>query len=466
MGQGIQFGTLGAGFNNGSYNPVRALFYDTLDKKLYAGGQFALADGKTVWGAAVWYNNHWDSLRGGFTQFPQIPASQSDGNTYIWKITRFQNKIYFVGGIVWVNGKNQYHMGVWNGSNWDYPIAEPPNAQILDLKVHNGNLYACGDFTKFGNTTCNYVAKYDGNTWKPVGDFTKYYKTYGPPARMQCLEFFNNELYVGGYFSDSTGTSRNLAKFDGTNWVNVGTGIRQGGVNGIQALQTFNSKLYIGGYFSRTNEIPGSGLVVWNGNTYEGISDLDLLDSGNGYVTQFTPHKNKLFVSGAFTKMGSLPVTGFFYLENDRQCAFKGMESTLENPENVFWEPMVFMSDSLVLGGLFKHFDTVSANNIVVMTNYESNSSCVSTNISENIFGNATVRIYPNPVEAMLNIEFESIEYKKLKLSVSNSVGEIVYSSFDLKRKQEIDLSFLTQGIYFLKMQINSSQKTFKIIIN
>lgn len=88
----------------------------------------------------------------------------------------YQGKVYISGGFFWVNGKAQYQYGIFNGTTWEYPIAEMPNGYILDFKVHNDKLYACGLFTKFGNTICNYVAQYDGTSWQPVGDFNQFCK--------------------------------------------------------------------------------------------------------------------------------------------------------------------------------------------------------------------------------------------------------------------------------------------------
>jgi hypothetical protein len=464
MGQAIKFGRLGTGFNNDYVTPVRALFYDTLDKKLYAGGQFTKADGKTVWGAAVWYNNSWDSLRGGLAQFRQQSPGPSEGSysSWAWKIIRYKNKIYYAGPINWVNGKNQYNLGVWNGSDWDYPISEPPNGEIFDLKVDNNILYACGMFTKFGNTTCNYVAKFDGASWQPVGDFSKYFKSVQPPATMQAIEIYENEIYVGGEFDDSTGTTRNIAKFDGTNWVNVGTGIQQGGVNCVFALQEFNNKLYIGGRFGKTQDIPGNSFVLWDGNNYKQISSSGLSDGD--YITAFKKHKDKLFVTGKFLKYGPFTAIGLFYIDSLQQCAITGLQSTYENPENTYWEPIEFMGDSLILGGLFKYLDTVRANSIGVITNYDSSPNCLTTNLQENYLAKSLINVFPNPVTNKLNVEFNFVVPEVSNLLIYNYQGEVVYRLDKIQQKQEIDFSYLSHGIYLLKIYGISLQQVIKIV--
>ena len=75
------------------------------------------------------------------------------------------------------------------------------------------------------------------------------------------------------------------------------------------------------------------------------------------------------------------------------------------------------------------------------------------------------VKLYPNPVASILNVEVEAIEPANLKLTINNIFGQVVYHSENVKaHKQELDLSFLRNGLYFLKIQSGSDQKTFKII--
>ncbi|MDO8998426.1 MAG: T9SS type A sorting domain-containing protein [Bacteroidota bacterium] len=77
---------------------------------------------------------------------------------------------------------------------------------------------------------------------------------------------------------------------------------------------------------------------------------------------------------------------------------------------------------------------------------------------------NSGLTIYPNPTKDKLNIEILISETKNIKLNITNSLGQVVYSIDNPDVKHEIDLSFLTSGIYYLKVQNISEQKAFKII--
>ena len=88
----------------------------------------------------------------------------------------------------------------------------------------------------------------------------------------------------------------------------------------------------------------------------------------------------------------------------------------------------------------------------------------IPTGIDENIFSKTNFLIYPNPIKDFLNFEFNSSLINDMKTSITNSLGQIVFIQNILTSKQELDLSFLASGIYYLKVQSNSEQKVFKII--
>ncbi len=77
---------------------------------------------------------------------------------------------------------------------------------------------------------------------------------------------------------------------------------------------------------------------------------------------------------------------------------------------------------------------------------------------------NSDIRLYPNPIIEKLNLDFHSPIISETKITIGNSLGQIVYSLNNVSQKQELDLSFLTSGIYFLKIENISGQKVFKVI--
>ncbi len=67
------------------------------------------------------------------------------------------------------------------------------------------------------------------------------------------------------------------------------------------------------------------------------------------------------------------------------------------------------------------------------------------------------VNIYPNPTQNLLNIQSEQ---KNIKISLFNIEGKCIRT---YENKNQIDLSFLKTGLYFLKFSTEEGHQTFKI---
>ncbi len=70
------------------------------------------------------------------------------------------------------------------------------------------------------------------------------------------------------------------------------------------------------------------------------------------------------------------------------------------------------------------------------------------------------IEIYPNPTNGLLKIHSEII-YTKLEISVFNITGQKI---FTVKNQTEIDIRHLTKGVYLIKVKIDGTIKTKRII--
>lgn len=71
-----------------------------------------------------------------------------------------------------------------------------------------------------------------------------------------------------------------------------------------------------------------------------------------------------------------------------------------------------------------------------------------------------SIKIFPNPVSDLLTIKSENVSGPKISLKILNDLGETVYFTDQFIFNSPIDLSYLSPGIYFLKLQ----SKTLKFI--
>jgi hypothetical protein len=90
------------------------------------------------------------------------------------------------------------------------------------------------------------------------------------------------------------------------------------------------------------------------------------------------------------------------------------------------------------------------------------NTSCnfVYAGVDEKI-PESTFKIFPNPVNSKLNIEFIS---RSQAFSITDILGQILIEEKLTDLSREIDLSGLSKGIYFLNIQVDNRKQTFKII--
>ena len=134
--------------------------------------------------------------------------------------------------------------------NWDDRFAFPGpgvDGSIYTIFIDGTNVYIGGSFTQIGDVSANHIAKWDGNTWSPLGS--------GVDSPVIAVAVNGNYVYAGGYST-----------------------------------------------FQPTSVFEGNCIEIWDGNTWSGtgmfdwVSDMTLSD-GDVYIvghfgTPFTTHEN------------------------------------------------------------------------------------------------------------------------------------------------------------------------------
>ncbi len=120
----------------------------------------------------------------------------------------------------------------------------------------NNVLYAGGDFSSvdYGKVEANSIAKWDGESWSAVGT--------GLNANVHALCMYRGQLYAGGSFTtlgDGTSVER-LARFDGVNWNQLGSGVSGGFVN---AMAVYKDELYVGGGITNAGDLEVEAIARW-----------------------------------------------------------------------------------------------------------------------------------------------------------------------------------------------------------
>lgn len=157
-----------------------------------------------------------------------------------------------------------------------------------------------GDFTNAGAVAINHIARWDGTNWLPLGSGV----VGASNVLVKVLRTDGTNLYVGGTFTNAGGAAAiNLAKWDGTNWsgFNSGLGDTTGGVGDI-LLDGGN--IYVGGKFEAAGNVAVTNIAKWDGSNW---SALGTGVSGSfGAVYALARIGNELLVGGGFSSAGGV----------------------------------------------------------------------------------------------------------------------------------------------------------------
>ncbi len=245
-------------------------------KRVFAGGAFTRMANISAAKGVAQYNpatNTWTAMGGGvFT---------TNTNYFVAALTTYNTPAgvrLLVGG--WFatasNVPNTANLAAWDGTSWS-SFTTPPDGAIWSFATWNNDLYVGGGFANIGGVGASCIAKYDGTTFTPLatgitGDFapnvfamTVYDDGNGPA------------LYAAGRFNNVDGQNiQLLAKWNGSTWSKVGTGItRNASTSDLSAITVFDDgngpALYVGGYDFRPTGKPTSSVAKWNGVSWSNV---------------------------------------------------------------------------------------------------------------------------------------------------------------------------------------------------
>lgn len=208
----------------------------------------------------------------------------------------------YQGAAIW-NGNS---LAKWNGTAWS-AVGTNSNltGSVFDLLSWSGELYACGYFSNIGGVTASNIAKWNGTSWSTLGSGTNFYTN--------TLAVFNNELYAGGYFTGAGGLwLDNIARWNGSAWNDVGGGIigpSAGSASAeVNSMVVYNGALFVAGEYSYAGSVPALNIAKWDGTNWYNIGDI----TGGGVcggTYGLGVYSEQLFVGGLYDQAG--PIAAF-----------------------------------------------------------------------------------------------------------------------------------------------------------
>ncbi|MBI5866527.1 MAG: hypothetical protein HZB38_18820 [Planctomycetes bacterium] len=254
-------------------------------------GGCGLPTGMTEWVYSLAKRNNDIFALGTFTR--------AGGDTSIQKIARWDGASWHAAGSGYrsygqhlgMNGNNLFAdiqvadgasgMAKWNGTGWDEVAGAPTYGHIQNLASYNTDLIVLGQFDQAGGKGLRNIARFGGTNWFNVGA--------GTSAPVTGFTTFQGQPVAFGEFRAIEGAAADyIARWDGTQWQPFAPGLVVPPLCAIEA----GGLLIIGGSGTLTN-VPGTdGVAAWDGTNWVAI------DGGFG-LTPFTCQVRSLAVFGS-----------------------------------------------------------------------------------------------------------------------------------------------------------------------
>lgn len=257
-------------------------------------------------------------------------------NSYVKKIAISGSDIYAVGNFTLINGRSTNFIARWDGSSW-HPLGSGTNSLINTIAVSGNDVYIGGNFTTAGGIGANYIAKWNGASWSALGN--------GLSASVNAIAISGSNVYVGGDFEFASGVTVNkIAKWDGSSWTPLGVGLD----NSVQAISISGSDIYVGGSFTTAGGVPASRIAKYNGSTWSALDSG--MDSGVVYAIAIDG-SNNIYAGGQFTYAGEGPAVTV-----NNIAKFNGTEwNALDSGTDGTVRSIAIDGSNIYAGGQFTH---------------------------------------------------------------------------------------------------------------
>lgn len=433
----------------GDFNkPPNKLYPDSVTDLLYIGGSFKWNNADTLNGICYWDGQQFHNMEEGLYDACGFNVCHSGP-----LITRYLNDIYI--GNVFKEIDSIYANGIakWDGEDWS-SVDESLNGDdgqgvAWGGHVYEDKLYVVGSFRTAGNDTCNSVAYWDGFQWHSLGfpaDLSG-----ETPNNYNCI-FYKNELYVSGNCYNNIGgnVNRDIARFNGNTWNQVGGGLK-GGDSNVRDMIIYKNELYICGYFTSVAGNAGNKIMRWDGEQWK--------DVGGGLCGTFDiaedmmVYNDKLYLIGIFDCVGnSLPTNNIAVWDGQQWCSFGNSIFNNKLTSIAVW------NDEIYITGGFTEIDGQPVKYLAKWVGDHSTDTCSAPIVAtpEPQQGAAAyLTVSPNPVcsAAALSLEGMATSGKPVRFSIFNPLGQEVWSVASASGREEVSLAGWPPGAYVARAE-------------
>lgn len=396
--------------------------------ELYAGGFFQNSDGHSTPYIAKWTGTNWDTVGSGM-------------DAYVTSMAVYDSALY-VGGNFNSAGGNTLASKIakWNGTTWS-AVGVGTTAVIEAFTTYHGSLIVGAKIGYIGGITNKCIAAWDGSSFSVLGTGMNNY--------VSALAVYNDSLYAGGSFTTAgtITTASKIAKWNGTAWSELGTGISASGV--VKAMAVYHNELYVGGTFTSAGGVPAVNIAKWNGTSWSAIGT-----GMNFNVSCLTVFNGDLYAGGSFTTANGVSANKIARFDGTSWHPMgTGMNTSPGSPSV---QAIAIYDSTIYAGGSFTSASGNSTEHRVAKWDTTSTSHL---GIDEHSNVNS-INIYPNPFTSSATLSFDK-QYKNATIKVIDILGKTL-KTFNFSGNQTIiEKGDLAQGVYFVQLITHSSSSGF-----
>ena len=426
---GSAWNALGAGPGAGVNGRVLAVAVAP-NGNVYVGGAFTQAGTTQANGVARWDGTAWSSLGTG------VAGSGSNGIEVDALAVAPNGDLYIGGHFSNVGGAGANNVARWNGTAWSALGAGTDNEVFALALTPTGDLYAGGAFLRAGGTTAYYVARWNGAGWNALGT--------GTNSNVYSLATSSTgAVYAGGNFTQAGSAPANgVARWDGTAWGSLGTGAANGVAGAVYAQAVAaNGDLYVAGYFGQVGASTANGIARWNGTAWSSLG-TGIANGPNITVQALAVAPNgDVYAGGTFIQAGGVAV--------NRVARWSGASWTsLGTGLNNSVDALAYggVTNKLYAGGTF----ATTGDRSKVMVNfaiYDPNASLAAAASQKA----APAALFPNPAHGTATLRLPA-GAPRPPLTLTDALGRVVrrYPA-PATAEAELDLRGLPAGVYVVR---------------
>jgi hypothetical protein len=289
--------------------PSYGLSLQSLGQDLYVGGWFAQAGEVVASNVARWDGQRWHALGEGLNSV--VFALATDGpNVY-------------AGGHFTVAGEVAANkVAKWDGQRWaalGEGVAHPEGYHYVRALAYAAPyLYTGGSFRTAGGIAATSIARWNGVEWSGMGG--------GVDGSVVGIAAVNKSVYVGGFFRRGDSVfSTNIIEWDGEGWRSLAGGLQELAPYPIYAIAADEeNNIYVVGGPENIGGVSVNGIARWDGTTWHPLGSG--VDSAGALVST----RSELIVGGTTTMAGGQPVNQIVAWQFPRKLKTQFRNSALE----------------------------------------------------------------------------------------------------------------------------------------